>query len=86
MTTAHPTLEQLAKLLSGRLETDELLQEILPHFLSRCDTCTAQVVEIRRLQRQIGHWDELIALVRQIGAGTPVAAGAGRTDSIRSRQ
>lgn len=62
MTSAHPTLEQLAKLLSGRLETDELLQEILPHLLSRCETCTGRVEEIRRLQRQIGHWDELVAV------------------------
>ncbi len=62
MATKHPTLEQLAKLLSGRMEADELLQEILPHLLPRCDTCTALVEEIHRLQRQIGHWDEMVAL------------------------
>src|SRR5436305_1633578 len=52
----------MAKMLSGRMEYDELVQEILPHLLARCETCTALVEEIRRLQRQIGHWDEMVAV------------------------
>src|SRR5436305_3407720 len=52
----------MAKMLSGRMEYDELVQEVLPHLLAKCDTCTALVEEIRRLQRQIGHWDEMVAV------------------------
>jgi len=62
VTSEHPSLEQLAKMLSGRMEYDELLQEMLPHLLAKCETCSALVEEIRRLQREIGHWDEMVAV------------------------
>jgi tetratricopeptide (TPR) repeat protein len=73
MTTAQPTLEQMAKLLSGRIEYDVLVQEILPHLLAKCETCSALVEEIRRLQGQIGHWDEMVAVLESQEAPELVA-------------
>ncbi len=62
MTTPHPTLEQMAKLLAGKLEYEEMVFEVLPHLLARCETCSALVEEIHRLQGQVGHWDEMVAV------------------------
>jgi tetratricopeptide (TPR) repeat protein len=63
VTNVHPTLEKLAKLLSGRMEYDELIQEFLPHLLGKCEACSALLEEIRRLKQEIGHWDELVAVL-----------------------
>ena len=59
---AHPPLEMLARWMSGRLEHDHLVQEVAPHFLPRCPVCWEKVQEIRRLQAEVGHWDEEIAV------------------------
>src|SRR5436309_11353754 len=75
--SAHPTLEQMAKMLSGRMEHDELLQTILPHLLARCETCAALVQEIHRFQREVGHWDEWVAVLESREAPERVASLAG---------
>ncbi len=62
MTPPHPTLEQMAKLLAGKMEYDELAFEVLPHLLAQCEVCSARVAEIRRLQGQVGHWNEMVAV------------------------
>jgi tetratricopeptide (TPR) repeat protein len=77
VTTPHPTLEQLAKLLAGKMEYDELVFEVLPHFLAQCDTCSGRVAEIRRLQAQVGHWDEMVAVFESREAPALVARLAG---------
>lgn len=60
---AHLSLEILAKWLSGVLEHDEVLQIVIPHFLARCPVCRERQEEIRRLQKEVGHWDEEVAVM-----------------------
>jgi len=60
---AHLTLEMLAKWLSGAMEHDEVLTLVVPHFLSRCPVCRERHQEILRLQKEIGHWDEQVAVL-----------------------
>lgn len=64
----HPSLETLAKLLAGDLSHEELLTEVLPHFLEQCPECQARHQEILRLQREFGHWDERVAVVEGLQA------------------
>lgn len=58
----HLSLETMAKLLSGDLSHEELVTQVVPHFLERCPECREQYEEIRRLQEEVGHWDERVAL------------------------
>jgi len=67
----------MAKLLAGKMEYDEFLQDVLPHLLAKCETCTALVREVQRLQREIGHWDELVAVHESREAPELVARLAG---------
>lgn len=60
---AHLSLETLAKWLSGVLEHDEMLRLVIPHFLARCPVCRERHEEILRLQKEVGHWDEQVAVV-----------------------
>jgi tetratricopeptide (TPR) repeat protein len=60
---AHLSLETLAKWLSGVLEHDEMLRLVIPHFLARCPVCRERHEEIRRLQKEVGHWDEEVAVM-----------------------
>jgi tetratricopeptide (TPR) repeat protein len=55
-------LEQVAKLLAGKMEVEEMVFEVLPHLLAQCDTCSSLVAEIRRLQGEVGHWSEMVAV------------------------
>ena len=58
----HLSLETMAKLLAGDLSHDELVAQVVPHLLERCPDCRGQYEEIRRLQEEIGHWDERVAV------------------------
>jgi tetratricopeptide (TPR) repeat protein len=58
---SHLSVEVLARWLSGRLEHEELLQQVVPHFLARCPACRERYEELRRLQEEVGHWDEAVA-------------------------
>jgi len=60
---AHLSLETLAKWLSGVLEHDEMLRLVIPHFLARCSVCRERHEEILALQKEVGHWDEQVAVV-----------------------
>jgi tetratricopeptide (TPR) repeat protein len=60
---SHPSLETLARWLAGRLEHDEVLTDIAPHLFDRCPECQAKQGEIQRLLREVGHWDEEIAVI-----------------------
>jgi len=59
---AHLSVETLAKWLSGVLEHDEMLRLVIPHFLAQCPVCRERYQEILRLQDEVGHWDEEIAV------------------------
>ncbi|HEV7504262.1 MAG TPA: hypothetical protein VGS07_05085 [Thermoanaerobaculia bacterium] len=58
----HLSLETMAKLLAGDLSHDEVVTQVVPHLLERCPGCRRQYEEIRRLQEEVGHWDERVAL------------------------
>jgi len=60
---AHLSLETLAKWLSGGLEQEEMLRLVIPHFLSRCSVCRERREEIARLQKEVGHWDEVVVVL-----------------------
>ena len=59
---AHLSLEMLAKWLAGRLEHDEVRRAVIPHLLSTCAVCRERYAEIERLKKEIGHWDEEVAV------------------------
>ncbi|HZF11639.1 MAG TPA: hypothetical protein VFE33_22875 [Thermoanaerobaculia bacterium] len=62
MEDAHLSLDSLALWLSNRLEHEEVLSKVAPHLLALCDVCRERYEEIRRLQEEIGHWDESVAV------------------------
>src|SRR5215210_4264188 len=59
----HLSLETLAKWLSGRLEHDAVLQQIVPHLVLVCPVCRERYEQIRQLQREAGHEDEEVGVV-----------------------
>jgi tetratricopeptide (TPR) repeat protein len=59
----HLSLETLAKLLAGDLSHEELVTQVVPHFIGRCRVCRRRYEEIRRLQEEVGHWDERVAVL-----------------------
>jgi tetratricopeptide (TPR) repeat protein len=59
----HPSVETLAKLLAGDLSHEDLLTRLIPHFLEQCPVCRERHQEILRLQEDLGHWDERVAVV-----------------------
>lgn len=69
MDEAHLSLELLARLLAGDFDSEELNNRVLPHLMEHCPTCRRQYEEIRRLQKEFGHWDERVAVFE--GAQAP---------------
>jgi tetratricopeptide (TPR) repeat protein len=63
MEHSHPSIETLAKWLAGRLEHEHVLEEIVPHLLAHCPVCRQRTEKIRRLQEEVGHWDEEVAVL-----------------------
>jgi tetratricopeptide (TPR) repeat protein len=55
-------LEELAKLLSGGLEQEKVVTDVVPHLLERCPVCRERYQEILRLQEEVGHWSEEVAV------------------------
>jgi tetratricopeptide (TPR) repeat protein len=58
---AHPSLETLAKWLTGDLPYEDLLK-LVEHFVTRCPPCHTQYKELLRLKRDVEHWDERVAV------------------------
>jgi tetratricopeptide (TPR) repeat protein len=58
----HLSIETLARLLAGDLDHEELLGQVLPHFLARCPACQSKFQEIQQLQKEFGHWDERVVV------------------------
>jgi len=52
----------MARLLAGDLSHDELVTQVIPHFLDRCPECRQRYGEVRDLQQEVGHWDERVAV------------------------
>ncbi len=61
MKNAHPSLETLAKWLTGDLPYEDLLK-LVEHFVTRCPPCHTQYKELLRLKRDVEHWDERVAV------------------------
>jgi tetratricopeptide (TPR) repeat protein len=58
----HLSLDVLALWLSNRLEHEEVLSKVAPHLMEACAVCRERYEEIRRLQEEVGHWDESVAV------------------------
>jgi hypothetical protein len=58
----HPSIDILAQLLAGDLPHEDLLTRVVPHLMELCPVCRASQAEILRLQKEIGHWDERVAV------------------------
>lgn len=63
MEDEHLSLDLLAKLLSGGMEQDVLLRQVVPHFLALCPVCRERHQEILRLQEEMGHWNEEVVVL-----------------------
>lgn len=63
MKDTHPSLETLARWLAGELEHEEVLREVAPHLVASCPVCQHLREEIRRLQDESGHWNEVVAVL-----------------------
>lgn len=86
MEDEHLTLDVLAKWLSGSLEHDEILSRVVPHFLAQCPVCRERHEEILRLQRDVGHWSEEVAVFEGRDAPELWARLAGRSYEEQVRQ
>jgi len=58
---AHPSLETLAKWLTGDLPYEDLLK-LVEHFVARCPSCQRRYEELLRLKKEVEHWDERVAV------------------------
>jgi tetratricopeptide (TPR) repeat protein len=65
----HLAPELMARLLSGRVESEELADVVLPHVLALCPECRAVKRELDSLRHAVGHWSYLVALTE--GAEAP---------------
>ena len=59
----HLSLETMARWLTGRLEHDEMLREVVPHHLELCPACRDTYRELQKIKEEVGHWDEEVALL-----------------------
>src|SRR5215218_565504 len=59
----HLSLETMARWLTGRLEQDDMLREVVPHHLEQCPGCREAYGELQKLKEETGHWDEEVALL-----------------------
>jgi hypothetical protein len=62
MADEHLSLEMMAKWLSGSLEHDAVVEQIVPHLLDRCPLCREHYEQIRRLKKEAGHEDEEVGV------------------------
>lgn len=62
MEDSHLTIETIAQWLTGDLSFEDLTDLVVPHFLARCTVCRERYLEIQRLKKEVGHWDERVAL------------------------
>ncbi|HXO18553.1 MAG TPA: hypothetical protein VOA87_01370 [Thermoanaerobaculia bacterium] len=62
MKDAHLSLETLARWLAGDLSHEDLMREVVAHLMARCPTCQRRYDEVQRLQRELEHWDERVAV------------------------
>lgn len=81
----HLSVETMASWLSGRLEHERVLRELVPHLLECCPQCRLKHQEVLRLQEEVGHWDELIA-VQESGEAVELFGGLAKLNFARQVQ
>jgi tetratricopeptide (TPR) repeat protein len=59
---SHLSLETIAQWMTGDLSFEDLTGRVVPHFLACCPACRARYEEIQRLKKEVGHWDERVAV------------------------
>ncbi len=59
----HLDMEALARWLSGRMEHDEVLRSIAPHLFASCPACQQTANQLAKKLDEVGHWDEMVAVV-----------------------
>jgi tetratricopeptide (TPR) repeat protein len=68
MEDRHLSLVTLAKLATGRIEVEELQQLVIPHLVGVCAGCREIHQELQRLKQEVGHWDEMVAVLEGLDA------------------
>lgn len=59
---AHLSLETFTRLLAGSLDHEELLQQVVPHLLERCERCRTLSAEVEALKAEFEHWNEEVVV------------------------
>jgi tetratricopeptide (TPR) repeat protein len=68
MEERHLSLVIQAKLATGRIEVEELQQVVIPHLLGVCAGCREINQELQRLKQEVGHWDDMVAVLEGLDA------------------
>jgi len=63
MEDRHLPLLTMARLVTGRIEVEELQEVVIPHVLAVCAGCREIYQELQRLKQEVGHWDEIVAVM-----------------------
>jgi hypothetical protein len=63
MEVRHLPLATLARLATGRIETEEIQQVVIPHLVAVCAGCREIFEELGRLKEEVGHWDDMVAVM-----------------------
>jgi tetratricopeptide (TPR) repeat protein len=59
---SHLTPMALARLLTGRMEAEEIRGQLVPHLLRQCPGWREVDARLQELVREVGHWDEVLAV------------------------
>lgn len=68
MEERHLSLGTLARLITGRIEVEEIQQVVIPHLVGACAGCREIHQELQRLKQEVGHWDEMVAVMEGLDA------------------
>ena len=68
MEDRHLSLVTLARLATGRIEVEELQQLVIPHLIGVCPGCREIHRELQRLKQEVGHWDDMVAVLEGLDA------------------
>jgi tetratricopeptide (TPR) repeat protein len=68
MEDRHLSLVTLARLATGRIEAEEIQQVVIPHLVAVCAGCREIFQELQRLKQEVGHWDDMVAVMEGLDA------------------
>ncbi len=68
MEDGHLSLVTLARLATGRIEVEEIQQLVIPHLVGVCAGCREIHRELQRLKQEVGHWDDMVAVLEGLDA------------------